>query len=95
MKNNLSDLNNHLFSMIEAIEDGDDMTDEQMDRQLKKARTVCTVSEQILKVARLQLSAMNIAEACGYKNDELPALVAMKDSKSEESKKKKLLEELR
>ena len=35
MKNNLSDLNNHLFSTLETLED-DEMTDKQLEKELKK-----------------------------------------------------------
>ena len=89
MKNNLSDLNNHLFSMLETIED-DEMTDKRLEKELKKAQAICSISSQILKVASVQLSAIKTAEQCGLLNKEMPALLATKDSASEIAGKKKL-----
>ena len=90
MKNNLSDLNNHLFSMLEVFED-DEMTDKQLEKELKKAQAICSISSQILKVASVQISAIKTAEQCGLLNKEMPALLATKDSANEIAGKKKLL----
>ena len=90
MKNNLADLNNHLFSMLETLED-DEMTDKRLEKELKKAQTICSISSQILKVASVQLSAIKTAEQCGLLNKEMPALLATKDSANEIACKKKLL----
>ena len=90
MKNNLSDLNNHLFSMLETLED-DKMTDKQLEKELKKAKAICSISSQILKIASVQVSAIKTAEQCGLLNKDMPALLATKDSASEITSKKKLL----
>ena len=90
MKNNLSDLNNHLFSMLEAFED-DKMTDKRLEKELKKAQAICSISSQILKVASVQVSAIKTAEQCGLLNKDMPALLATKDSANEIAGKKKLL----
>ena len=90
MKNNLADLNNHLFSMLETLED-DEMTDKQLEKELKKAQTICSISSQILKVASVQVSAIKTAEQCGLLNKDMPALLATKDSANEIAGKKKLL----
>lgn len=90
MKNNLSDLNNHLFSMLETLED-DKMTDKRLEKELKKAQAICSISSQILKVASVQISAIKTAEQCGLLNKEMPALLATKDSANEIAGKKKLL----
>lgn len=90
MKNNLSDLNNYLFSTLEVLED-DEITDKQLEKELKKAQAICSVSSQILKVASVQVSAIKTAEQCGLLNKEMPALLATKDSTSEIASKKKLL----
>lgn len=90
MKNNLSDLNNHLFLMLETLED-DKMTDKRLEKELKKAQAISSISSQILKVASVQISAIKTAEQCGLLNKEMPALIATKDSASEIAGKKKLL----
>ena len=90
MKNNLSDLNNHLFLMLETLED-DKMTDKRLEKELKKAQAICSISSQILKVASIQVSAIKTAEQCGLLNKDMPALIATKDSINEIACKKKLL----
>ena len=90
MKNNLSDLNNYLFSMLETIED-DEMTDKRLEKELKKAQMICSISSQILKVASIQISAIKTKEQCGLLNKDVPALIATKDSANEIAGKKKLL----
>lgn len=90
MKNNLSDLNNHLFLTLETLED-DKMTDKRLEKELKKAQAICSISSQILKVASVQISAIKTADQCGLLNKEMPALLATKDSANEIAGKKKLL----
>lgn len=90
MKNNLADLNNHLFSMLETLED-DEMTDKRLEKELKKAQTICSISSQILKVASIQISAIKTKEQCGLLNKDMPALLTTKDSANEIAGKKKLL----
>ena len=93
MKNNLADLNNHLFAMLETLENNEEMADsKKLEESLKRSKAVCQVATQILNVARLQVSAINTAEQCGLKNSDMPALISIKDSKSEK-KKQLLLEE--
>ena len=57
MKNNLSDLNNYLFLMLETLED-DNITNKRLEKELKKAQAICSISSQILKVASVQVSAI-------------------------------------
>lgn len=90
MKNNLSDLNNHLFLMLETLED-DKMTDKRLEKELKKAQAICSISSQILKVASVQVSAIKTADECSLLNKDMPALLAIKDSTNEITGKKKLL----
>lgn len=90
MKNNLSDLNNHLFATLELLE-SDELDDKQLEKELKRASTVCKVSSQILKVASVQISAIKTAEACGLLNKDMPALLATKDSVTETVNRQKLL----
>lgn len=92
MKNNLADLNNHLFAMLETLENDEEMADtKKLQDTLMRSRAVCQVAAQILNVARLQVSAINTAEQCGLQNSDMPALIKIKDSKAEQ-KKQLLLE---
>jgi len=92
MKNNLADLNNHLFAMLEELEDDDLEKDpQQLEKTLKKARAISSISSQILKVANVQVQAIKTMENCGLVNNDMPALLAIKDSSSETAARQKLL----
>lgn len=72
MKNNLSDLNNHLFSMLEELEDDEVFQDkEKAERTLKRAKAMTQVSSQILNIARIQVQAIRTAESCGLLNENM------------------------
>lgn len=92
MQNNLSDLNNRLFAQLELLE-SDELSEKDLDLELKKAKAITQISSQILSIARLQIAAINTAESCGLCNKDMPALIATKDSKSMELERtRKLLE---
>ncbi|MAW99559.1 MAG: hypothetical protein CMN72_07900 [Sphingomonas sp.] len=65
MKNKLSDLNNHLFAQLERLGD-EDLTDEQIEKESKRAEAVVSVAEQIVKNADLQLKASALLAQHGY-----------------------------
>lgn len=92
MQNNLSDLSNHLFEQLELLS-SDELSNEDLEKEIKKTNAMTSISSQILKVASLQISAIKTAESCGLLNNELPSLISTKDSenavkvKKEEQKK--------
>lgn len=94
MKNNLSDLNNHLFEQLELLNSGE-LSNEELEKEIKKTKAMTSISSQILKVASLQISAIRTAESCGLLNKELPSLISTKDSeaavKAKKEEQKKLL----
>lgn len=57
MKNTLADLNNILFEQLERIND-DDLTDEQLEAQLKKTDAIVRVSEKIIDNGELAFKAI-------------------------------------
>lgn len=57
MKNTLEDLNNHLFEALERLND-DDLTDEQLDQELKRADGMTKVAGQIIQNAELAYKTM-------------------------------------
>lgn len=59
MKNKLSDLNNHLFAMLERLGD-EDLTAEQIETESRRADAVVSVADQIIRNADLQLKAINV-----------------------------------
>ncbi len=56
MKNTLTDLNNYLFESIERLND-DSLSDEQLDREIKRSEAVQKVASTIISNADLALKA--------------------------------------
>ncbi len=54
MKNKLVDLNNILFEQLERIND-DSLSTEELDKEIKKAKTIQSVSQTIIKNADVLL----------------------------------------
>lgn len=65
MKNKLADLNNHLFAQLERLGE-EELTDEQIEREGKRAEAIVSVAEQIVKNADVQLKAAQLLAAHGY-----------------------------
>lgn len=65
MKNTLSDLNNYLFEQIERLND-DTLTDEQLDKELRKTDSIVKVSEKIISVGELAFNTMKHMDSYGY-----------------------------
>ena len=68
MKNTLSDLNNYLFECIERLID-DDLTDEQLDKEIKRSNTVQRVARTIIDNNSLVLQAKKHFDEYGIEND--------------------------
>lgn len=68
MKNTLADLNNYLFEAIERIND-DDASEEQLEKELKKAKATCDVGRAIIDNANLVYKARVSAIEYGVKED--------------------------
>lgn len=56
-KNTLNDLNNHLFEQLERLMD-DDLTDEQFDKEVRRAKAVTAVADVAVRNGMLALDAM-------------------------------------
>ena len=69
MKNKLTDLNNYLFEQIEKLND-DDLTDEELDKQIKKAEAIQNISETIIKNSELTMKVAFKAAEYGVVNIE-------------------------
>jgi len=59
MKNRLGDLNNHLFAQLERLND-ETLSDEQLEREAKRAQSVVAVADQIVAVGALKLGAAKL-----------------------------------
>ena len=66
MKNTLSDLNNYLFEAIERITD-DELTDEALDKEIKKSEAVQKIAKTIIENGHLALNAQKHIDEYGRK----------------------------
>lgn len=57
MRNTLSDLNNHLFEQLERLND-EDLDDEGLDRELKRADGMSKIAEKIIHNGELAYKTM-------------------------------------
>ena len=57
MKNTLADLNNILFEQLERLND-DELTEEELEMQLKKTDSIVKVSEKIIQNGELAFRAI-------------------------------------
>ena len=74
MKNTLSDLNNYLFEQLERLQD-DDLTDEQLEKEIKRSKAVQSVSKTIIENGALALDAKKHLDEYGKGDSvELPML---------------------
>lgn len=75
MKNTLADLNNALFEQIERLQD-DELTDEQLEKELKRAKAVTGVASVIVQNGELALKAMQYtAEYAVEDRPQIPAML--------------------
>lgn len=65
MKNKLSDLNNHLFEQLERLNDGD-LTEEELEKEIKRAKSIAEISQQIIDNGSLTLKTAQFLTDQGY-----------------------------
>ena len=82
MKNTLTDLNNYLFEQIERICD-DSLTDEQLDKELRKTDSIVKVSEKIIQNGELAFRTMQHLDQYGYNAASARAVPPMLETKGE------------
>lgn len=78
MKNKLTDLNNHLFAELERLSD-EDMSDEQLSKELKRADAIGKISAQIINNGHLALNAAKIRAEYNGENASTPLLEEILD----------------
>jgi cell shape-determining protein MreC len=55
-RNKLIDLNNHLFEQLERLND-DELSEEQLEREIKRTKAMCNVGKVIVENAAVVLEA--------------------------------------
>lgn len=80
MKNTLTDLNNHLFEQLERLND-EDLTQEQLETELKRAEGMSRIATQILQTGELAFKTMQHMDEYGYNISKhaVPGMLAMKE----------------
>lgn len=74
MQNKISDLNNILFESIERLND-DELTDEELDKEIKKSEAIQKVAKTIIDNATLALQAQKHFDEYGIdRKVEMPLL---------------------
>ena len=74
MKNKLSDLNNYLFESIERLMD-DELSDDELEREIKRSETVQKVAKTIIDNGALALQAQKHFDEYGIQTQvEMPLL---------------------
>ena len=86
MKNTLTDLNNYLFESIERLND-DDLTDEQLEREIKRSEAVQKVAKTIIANGALALQAQKHFTEYGIENNIEMALFGITDEALAEENK--------
>lgn len=70
MKNNLNDLNNYLFEELERLNDDEELEkQDNLNKELKRAKAIAGVSTAIVNNAKLILDAKKYADEVGIKNE--------------------------
>ena len=78
MKNTLTDLNNHLFEELERLND-DELTGEEIEKELKRAEGMTKIATQIVQNAELAYKTMVHMDEYGYNTDKnVPVMLEMK-----------------
>lgn len=66
MKDTLKDLNDHLFEEMERLND-EDLSGEELDKEIKRADAMTKVSKQIISNGSLAVRAANLQYEMGMK----------------------------
>lgn len=74
MRNTLGDLNNHLFAELERLGD-EELTGEELDKEIRRASAISTVSKNIIANANIILQATKFKEGEMMKSDEMPKML--------------------
>lgn len=75
MNNTLGDLNNHLFAQLEKLGD-DDLRDEKLDEEIRRADAMMKIGKQIVEVGELQFKVMQHMDEYRYdQNREMPDML--------------------
>ncbi|QLB23357.1 hypothetical protein [Phocoenobacter skyensis] len=77
MKNNIEDLNNHLFAQLERLGD-EDLTDEQLKTEIERTKAITGVAGKLIESANTSLQHAQIVLEYGQltENAKIPKLLS-------------------
>jgi hypothetical protein len=78
-RNTLSDLNNHLFAQLERLGD-EDMTQEQLQMEVQRAKAINGVAKNIINNARLDFDAAKFSHKEMPVNKSMPEQFRIKQA---------------
>lgn len=73
-RNTLMDLNNHLFEQMERLND-DSLSDDELAKEMQRAKSMSDVSGKIIENARLALNAEELKAEYGRDKPTLPKMI--------------------
>ncbi len=82
MRNKLTDLNDYLFEELENLMDKD-LTQDELDREIKTAKQVVSVSQTIINNANLLLQAKKHFDQVGIENSEIAPLLSLGENRDD------------
>ena len=80
MKNKIQDLNDHLFAQLERLND-EDLTDENLTKEIERTKAVTAISSQIINNAKLALDATKLQVEYGTSSRTGVAMPKMLETK--------------
>ena len=79
MSNDLNELNNHLFTQLNRLND-EKIKGEELQNEVDRTRAVTDIAKEILCGANIQLSVLKLkAEYRGFQNNDVPKLLNEKN----------------
>jgi len=73
-RNKISDLNNHLFSQLEKLND-DDLNGDKLDNEVQRAKAMSSLASQIIASTKLTLDAMKMAHNGDINFNDIPNML--------------------
>lgn len=74
VRNTFDDLNNHLFEQIERLND-DELSADELEREVKRAKSMSLISDKIIKAAETQLKAYETSQEYEGTQRQMPKLL--------------------
>jgi hypothetical protein len=80
MQNKLTDLNNHLFTALERL-NNEDLTGDEVEQEIKRSRAIASVAQAVIANGTLILNAQRHADEYGYNVNKIPLQIQIENKK--------------